>query len=266
MENGKTIRTLVEIVIRHAAGGSTVRKRIMISYLGAYMLLLGLAAPAGVMAQIETDPALTAAVAFQTATIKAELDKQNTTQLAIAGIDAGIEIELGMVRQYTEKVYNYLSTVQGVVANAADIVTCLDMSVQILNSIGSLSEAVVDHPEGAFCTALIGRMTVPLVSEATALAGYVTSLVKKGGDTNLLNSYERTQILWKVKNSLWSINDRIHGVINEINFLRLRHVKQSLGSALLGNSYYDIVGAKSTCEQIKKEIGSLADRMKGVSY
>ena len=59
-------------------------------------------------AQIQTDPALTAAVALEKTTLENQLKKENDKQLQIIGINTGISVQLDEIRQYEEKMYNYL--------------------------------------------------------------------------------------------------------------------------------------------------------------
>lgn len=266
MENRKKTdkeKVSIEILICHDTARGKELKRILISYVRTLIVVLALlAAPAYVKAQvieIETDPLLIAAVEAQTNAIKSELNKQNETTLAIMGIDTGIKLDLSMIHDYTQKMYDYLSTVQTVVANASDIASSLNLSMKILNKLGTLAETAVDHPEGAVVTAMTSQMYPNLLLNTTSLVGYISSLVKTGGSGNLLNSYERTEILARVKSTLWDINRQLNHLIGEIKFMKIRHL---FNSRLLGDSYYNIAGSKAAYERAKRDIEEMVNRHK----
>jgi|GEM_PF-6763917 len=202
---------------------------------------------------IDTDPALAAAIVAQTSTVKSELNKQNETQLAILGIDTGINLTLDSIYSYEKRVYDYLSKAQTVVKGATDIARCLDLSMEILNGLEDLAKAAKDHPQGVLVSAMASKMYSKLMTESVELAGYVTTVVTGEGSGNLLNTFERIRILSDIKHKLMDMVNDINWLRCEISWMRISDIPL----LLFPDEYYQLVGIESILRQSKRDIDSL---------
>lgn len=237
--------------------------RVMLSYIGtdtsralkslvAMLMLMMVTLP--IHAQlIDTDPALAAAIAAQTSTVKSELDKQNETQLAILGIDTGISLTLDSIHHYEQIVYDYLSKAQTVVEGATDIARCLELSTEVLAGLGDLTKEARDHPQGVLVSALASKVYSRLMTDAVELAGYVQTVVTGKGSGNLLNTFERIRILSDIKYTLMGMVRDINSLTCEIGWMRISDIPR----LLFPSEYYQMIGIEDILKDSKKDIDSL---------
>lgn len=204
-------------------------------------------------AQIQTDPALTAAVALEKTTLENQLKKENDKQLQIIGINTGISVQLDEIRQYEEKMYNYLKETQSIIRNAYDIYRCGDLITQIYNNLRGCTDAIVGHPQGAIVSTVVSKQYSKITQETSALYGYISGLVTKSDGSVLLNSAERNAILTQVTRRLSTINRNLTALKYQIRVYRWADIARHLAP----KEYYMLVN----CENIKNQIKRDIDRM-----
>lgn len=204
-------------------------------------------------AQIQTDPALTAAVALEKTTLENQLKKENEKQLQIIGINTGITLQLEEIRQYEEKMYKYLKETQNIIRNAYDIYRCGDLITQIYSNLRGCTEAIAGHPQGAVVSAVVSKQYSRITQEASALYGYISGLVTKSDGSVLLNSAERNAILTQVTRRLSTINRNLTALKYQIRVYRWADIARHLAP----KEYYMLVN----CENIKNQIKRDIDRM-----
>lgn len=224
----------------------------------AVLLTLMMGSAHTLVAQVQTDPKLTATVAVGDNTVSGALSAGNSTNIAILGINTGITVQLSEIRAYEEKMYNYLREAQSVIRNAYDIVKCGDLTVQIYNNLKGCTEAIVNHPQGALISTIVSKEYTQIVGEVTGLYGYITSLVnttkkEDGKNEILLNSAERIAILSSVKRQLRSINRKLCSLRYEIEMLRWSDIPRRLAPY----EYYTFVDSKAIVKRIKRDIDRL---------
>lgn len=182
---------------------------------------------ASVQAQVQGDPLVAGAVTAGDAVVSAELTASNKSQLVTMGTQATIVANLELIREYEDKMFKYLSTVNGVIQNAYDVTRCARLGESIIDNLGKCTKAAKKHPDGAIISALVSKRYVTILAESTALASYVGNLVKKGGKANLLNSAERNNILSNVTGRLSTINRQLVGLRYQIELLRWSDLARS---------------------------------------
>lgn len=164
-------------------------------------------------AQVYTDPATAAAVELNTAVIGKKLDDSKKAQATVAAENLLIYAQLDSIRKYDRIMVGYLKKAHGVFNNIYQITECINLSEQIISGLNKCRQAAVEHPEGGVITALVSKHFSQIVTESTGLVGNISTLVTGGGESNMLTSAERLQLLY-------AINSRLHALNRLVNRLR----------------------------------------------
>lgn len=210
-----------------------------------------------VMAQVTTDPLLTAAVVANKETISKEIEKTNRLQTATLAENTAINALLVDIHEYEVKMHTYLSKAQNVVTSAVGIMRALKMSKEIVEGLIECSQAAVDHPMGTLVSTMVSESYSTIAEEALALAGYITTIVQGGGDKNLLNTAERIRILNSVNASLYRLSNSVWVLKCNIKYMGLRDLFAKLTPEL----YYKYWDCKFAYDNTVRQIGYLKREM-----
>lgn len=201
-------------------------------------------------AQIHTDPLVAAAVTLENSMLNGQLDKQKKQQLTIIGLNTGIYIQLDSIHKYEKIMYEYLSEAQGVIRNAYEIYRCGELSRNIYDNLKGCTEELVGHPQQAIISSLVSKQYGNVIKEATALTGYISGLVLKNGEQNLLTSGERQKVLWQITGRLSTINRQLWSLRLQIKYLKWSYVPREI----VPQEYWTVKKSEIILSQIKQDI------------
>jgi ABC-type methionine transport system permease subunit len=153
------------------------------------------------------DPGLVTAIGGAALAENTALNEVNKTQGKIAAAQAVIGANIKIMKDYEEKVYQYLSNVSDAVSQSFEIKEAAELTVEIANSFKTCAQAATKHPQGTLYTAIVARRTSTLTAEMLALYSYINSIALN--KNTLLNSAERqmiiNQVLYKLRNIKFQI-------------------------------------------------------------
>lgn len=207
-----------------------------------------LAAPKdGVSQVVNIDPGLAFAVAEAGKQEKLALDKINEEQSKIRNLQTLAQAQLKKIEAIQRKSYDYLSNISAGVQNAYDIKKSYELTLEIAALCKELKKAVVDNPQGLITVALATKYISETTREVAATYGYIASITLN--KKTLLNSVERLQITWNVRNQLSMIYNRIYNLIYKIRALKLT----DLPALIAPEAYYGIVSQRTIAESVIRD-------------
>lgn len=198
-------------------------------------------------AQFQVDPALSAAVAVAGAQEKQALDAIKNEQSKIRTMQVIATNQLREIEKIQRKSYEYLTNVSAGVQNAYDITKSFELTKGIASLCNGLKNAVIDNPQGLLTVALATKYITAITTEVSATYAYVANITLN--KNTLLNSAERLQITWKVRQNLQRIYNRLYNLIYQIRALKL----SDLPRLLAPNVYYGLVSQKMIAESVSRE-------------
>jgi hypothetical protein len=201
-------------------------------------------------AQIHTDPLVAAAVTLENSMLNGQLDEQKKQQSTIIGLNTGIYIQLDSIHKYEKIMYEYLSEAQGVIRNAYEIYRCGELSRSIYDNLKGCTEELVGHPQQAIISSLVSKQYGNVIEEATALTGYISGLVLKNGEQNLLTSGERQKVLWQITGRLSTINRQLWSLRLQIKYLKWSYVPREI----VPQEYWTVKKSEIILSRIKQDI------------
>lgn len=202
---------------------------------------------------IKTDPLVGAAVTAENMALNAQLSEQKKKQIAIIGLNTGIYLQLDSIHKYEKIMYDYLSEAQGVIRNAYEIYRCGELSRSIYDNLKGCTEELVGHPQQAIISTLVSKQYAGVIEEATALTGYISGLVLKNGEHNLLTSAERQKVLWLITGRLSTINRQLWSLRLQIKYLKWAYVPQKITP----KEYWTVKKSETILHQIKQDIDKI---------
>lgn len=142
--------------------------------------------------------------------------------------EAGIQAELSATTAYIknwEQQYNkYLKTTKGFADRiAADCQLYLE-GVQTLNALWEVSAAKKINPQGVFATMSMNNLYMETAIQFIKTYRSLKKVCKKGGDGNMLNGAERTQLIWNLERELEQLNSKLRRLAVSISVFSFEDV------------------------------------------
>lgn len=198
-------------------------------------------------AQFQVDPALSAAVAVAGSQEKQALDEIKNEQSKIHTMQVIATNQLREIEKIQRKSYEYLTNVSAGVQNAYDITKSFELTKGIASLCNELKNSVIDNPQGLLTVALATKYITAITTEVSSTYLYITNITLN--KSTLLNSAERLQITWKVRQNLQRIYNRLYNLIYQIRALKL----SDLPRLLAPNVYYGLVSQKMIAESVARD-------------
>lgn len=208
---------------------------------------------------IQTDPALTTAVSYQTQALLKVFSKRKDIQEKILAADGAINTAMVQVHNVEKKMLKYLSEASEVMNNLYQIKHIVQLSgVEIPQRCVDLKKALPGHLEGTAISFIVSKEIVKVGTEVGSLAPFVTKLVTSGsyetvknGETtekkvNLLNSAERYYIANEIERRLVNISRSLLLLKYQVKYYTWRDLWMGLSL----KTYYSMIGGKAEAEYL----------------
>lgn len=184
-------------------------------------------------AQWQTDPALTAAIVAETATLKKLYDERTKAEDSIIASEALVFASMTAVRRVEKKMLDYLKGAQGVMGNIYQARRAADLAAEIPRNVAEVGRAIGGAgPQGTAVTLLVSDRMADATLQVSSLYPLIKKLVTGGRDgasghgedtttvqAELLNSAERYRIADEVVTRLEKTNRDLRILAWEIRTL-----------------------------------------------
>ena len=156
--------------------------------------------------------------------ILSEISAQTNYRKKEAGIQAELSATTAKIRNWEQQYNKYLKTTKGFADRiAADCQLYLE-GVQTLNALWEVSAAKKINPQGIFATMSMNNLYMETAIQFIKTYRSLKKVCKKGGDGNMLNGAERTQLIWNLERELEQLNSKLRRLAVSISVFSFEDV------------------------------------------
>lgn len=156
--------------------------------------------------------------------ILSEISAQTNYRKKEAGIQAELSATTAKIRNWEQQYNKYLKTTKGFADRiAADCQLYLE-GVQTLNALWEVSAAKRINPQGIFATMSMNNLYMETAIQFIKTYRSLKKVCKKGGDGNMLNGAERTQLIWNLERELEQLNSKLRRLAVSISVFSFEDV------------------------------------------
>lgn len=186
--------------------------------------LISLLAFSGNCLAIETDPALTGAVAAQSAMLQKIFKDRENTQKKIIAAEAAVTVAMDRMHKVEDQMLEYLQNAQGAMQNLYQIKRAAELvTTEIPQNMNLVRQSLPGHLKGTAIALLVSDEITDATTQMASLYPFMKQLVTSGSynvsdydekgnpvdkkhKVNLLNSAERYYVANEVVTRLENIN------------------------------------------------------------
>lgn len=141
-----------------------------------------------------------------------------------SGIQAELSATTAKIKNWEQQYNKYLKTTKGFADRiAADCQLYLE-GVQTLNALWEVSAAKKINPQGVFATMSMNNLYMETAIQFIKTYRSLKKVCKKGGDGNMLNGAERTQLIWNLERELEQLNSKLRRLAVSISVFSFEDV------------------------------------------
>ncbi len=156
--------------------------------------------------------------------ILSEISAQTNYRKKEAGIQAELSETTAKIKNWEQQYNKYLKTTKGFASRlVADCQLYLE-GVQTLNALWEVSAAKKINPQGVFATMSMNNLYMETAIQFIKTYRSLKKVCEKGGDGNMLNSAERTQLIWNLERELEQLNSKLRRLAVSISVFSFEDV------------------------------------------
>ena len=175
-------------------------------------------------AQVQTNPDQYIIIGEGTAEINGKIIKQTNGQGKTAVLQGTIAAEFTKMKNWEGKYISYLKTARGYAESLKAGTSIFAEGVQTLQHIFEIKRAIGANPVGMAATLSLNDLYLETASEFLKVFTTLKESVSKGGETNMLNGSERTEMLWEINDRLVDLNRKLRELAISIAYHNLTDV------------------------------------------
>lgn len=143
---------------------------------------------------------------------------ENRTIEKIIPVETAIGSQFTDIKNWEEKYMEYLQKVDGY-ANMLKSGTTLYLDgVEMLRNLNLIKKAIGMNPQGVVATAFMNSLLLEAAVETVKTYTELKEVVAKGGPGNMLNTSERTEMLWSLSENMARLNTKLRKLANDIAY------------------------------------------------
>lgn len=190
--------------------------------------------------QVQTNTAEIATILENAASLSTEIAKQTATETAITAETAVMHQQFSAMKKWQEKYNNYLNTAAGYADAIRAGSTLISEGVRTFIALKDVYKAISYNPEGIVSTALMNNLYVEVAVELIRTVRLYNFAIAKGGDKNMINGAERTELLWTINDAMTQLNRKLHSLALSISYFNMVDVWNDLTAGMLDKSHGQI--------------------------
>lgn len=153
-----------------------------------------------------------------------EISAQTNYRKKEGGIQAELSETTAKIKNWEQQYNKYLKTTKGFASRlVADCQLYLE-GVQTLNALWEVSAAKKINPQGVFATMSMNNLYMETAIQFIKTYRSLKKVCEKGGDGNMLNSAERTQLIWNLERELEQLNSKLRRLAVSISVFSFEDV------------------------------------------
>lgn len=189
-----------------------------------FAIVLSMAVCRGQISATTSNPGEYLAIKKGEDNILKEISAQTNYRKKEAGIQAELSATTAKIKNWEQQYNKYLKTTKGFADRiAADCQLYLE-GVQTLNALWEVSAAKKINPQGVFATMSMNNLYMETAIQFIKTYRSLKKVCKKGGDGNMLNGAERTQLIWNLERELEQLNSKLRRLAVSISVFSFEDV------------------------------------------
>lgn len=153
-----------------------------------------------------------------------EISAQTNYRKKEAGIQAELSATTAKIKNWEQQYNKYLKTTEGFADGIAAACQLYLEGVQTLNALWEVSAAKKINPQGVFATMSMNNLYMETAIQFIKTYRSLKKVCKKGGNGNMLNSTERTQLIWNLERELEQLNSKLRRLAVSISVFSFEDV------------------------------------------
>lgn len=174
---------------------------------------------------VYVDPAVSSATAAHSAIINSQLKATNERLTLIERGQLAITGNLTIVNTMQDKIYKGLSEVSSILTNLSNVQEIARMATAISGDLNEVMDLAQENPA---LLLFAERNAVLFQQRATALALEVSSFVLKGGENNLMDAGERSQLINQILTEMVILRSYTYGMYRAMYFAQMKGFVKAL--------------------------------------
>lgn len=153
-----------------------------------------------------------------------EISAQTNYRKKEARIQAELSETTTKIKNWEQQYNKYLKTTEGFADGIAAACQLYLEGVQTLNALWEVSAAKKINPQGVFATMSMNNLYMETAIQFIKTYRSLKKVCKKGGNGNMLNSAERTQLIWNLERELEQLNSKLRRLAVSISVFSFEDV------------------------------------------
>lgn len=141
--------------------------------------------------------------------INKSITAQTNSMKKVAGVQAELSASTTIMRGWEMQYNNYLKETRGYAQRIAATCQLYCTGVQTLSALWEVYTARKINPQGVFATMSMNNLYMEIATQFITTYRSLKKVVEKGGDKNMLNGAERTQLIWNLQYELEQLNKKM---------------------------------------------------------
>lgn len=138
-----------------------------------------------------------------------QIGKQSVVMGALSAEQGAMTLANTQMKRWERKYNAYLKTVSGYASAIKAATTLYADGMQTLTALWEVHVACKINPQGIAASIPMNNLFIETAIEFVSTYRTLKRVVAKGGDGNMLNGAERTQILWNLSYNLEKLNKKL---------------------------------------------------------
>ncbi len=189
---------------------------------------------------VVTNPLEWLALAEGNEAINSEIESQIDGQTRTAVLQNTIAAEFNRIHEWERKYNGYLRTASGYASSLKAASTLYEDGVRIFITLGKLSKAIRNNPQGIVATMSMNNLYIETATELVSVFTLLRNAIAKGGETNMLTGSERSETLWALNDRLGIFHKKLSRLYLTIRYYTLNDVWNNVTAGMLDRDYGDI--------------------------
>jgi len=195
------------------------------------------------LAQVaETNPLCIAAITEGYAVITQGINGSTSNQQETALLQNTIAAEYTMMKSWQSSYNAYLKTAQGYGTTLKASMSLYSEGVRTIEYLWQLKKAVASNPSGVVATLSMNNLYVETAAAFLKVYSLLENTIAKGGEQNMLNGTERTQMLWNANDELELLNRKLRQLLISVSYHTLSDVWTKATSGIIDRNKKQVAG------------------------
>ena len=156
-----------------------------------------------------SNPLEYAAIAGGEELLDNHIKKQSKAMAALAAEQGAMTVANTKMKQWEQKYNSYLKTASGYASSIKAATSLYADGMQTLTALWEVHTACRINPQGIAASLSMNNLYLETVTEFIRTYRALKNVIAKGGEGNMLNGAERTQLLWNLTNNLERLNRKL---------------------------------------------------------